>query len=193
MSIYQHFFWNYTFFYRKPWAWKVGIGGILPDLIYMIAFLPKIFSYQSFMEWMRDPLWDQLWNSTIARSAHSFVIWGIVSLPFLIVFQKGIGKKIFPFLLGWGLHIATDALTHVSDGYALFFPLSDYRFSAPISYWEREFHAKEFFLISHALMAGLLLLWIGSRLWRFFKKRNQTLQIRFNTRQYKKLPLDKYR
>jgi hypothetical protein len=23
---YEHFFWNFTFFYRKPWAWKVGVG-----------------------------------------------------------------------------------------------------------------------------------------------------------------------
>lgn len=175
MSFYQHFFWNYTFFYRKPWAWKVGLGGILPDLIYVVGFLPKLFSYRSFREWMHDPLWDTLWNSIIARSAHSFVILGVVCIPFLIFFKTTISRQIVPFLVGWGLHVAADTLTHVSDGYALFFPLSDYRFPAPVSYWEREFYAREFFWVSHSLMAGLLLLWIVSKLQQFFKIKSNLL------------------
>ncbi|MBC8394422.1 MAG: hypothetical protein H8E17_17875 [Deltaproteobacteria bacterium] len=52
MNFYEHFFWNYAIFYRKSWAWKVGLGGVFPDLIYMVAFIPKLFSYQSFREWM---------------------------------------------------------------------------------------------------------------------------------------------
>lgn len=60
MNPYEHFFWNYAIFYRKPWAWKVGLGGVFPDLIYMVAFIPKLFSYQSFQEWMMDPLWDKV-------------------------------------------------------------------------------------------------------------------------------------
>jgi hypothetical protein len=175
LSPYEHFFWNYVIFYRKPWAWKVGLGGVLPDLIYMVAFIPKLFSYQSFREWMMDPLWDKVWNSITAKSAHSFTIWGIVVLLILVVGvisrKKNIIRLIFPFLVGWGLHIVADALTHVSDGYALFFPLRSYRFSAPVSYWEIEFHGREFFWISHSIMAGLLLFWAGSKLMRFYEKR----------------------
>lgn len=174
MSPYEHFFWNYVIFYRKPWAWKVGLGGIFPDLVYMAAFIPKLFSYHSFHEWMMDPLWDKVWDSLIAKSVHSFAIWAIV--VFLILMIKVISGKenifmlIFPFLIGWGLHIVADALTHVSDGYALFFPFSSYRFPAPVSYWEIEFHGREFFWISHFLMIGLLLFWTGSKLKRFFKR-----------------------
>jgi membrane-bound metal-dependent hydrolase YbcI (DUF457 family) len=176
MTFYEHFFWNYTFFYRASWAWKVGLGGILPDLIYMAGFLPKIVSYQSFREWMHDPLWDTLWNSFLARSAHSLVIWGIVCLPFFIFRKNDLCKRLIPFLIGWGLHVIADALTHVSDGYPLFFPFSDYRFPAPVSYWEREFHAREFFVISHTLMAGLLLSWFGSKLNQYFRKRKFMLR-----------------
>ncbi len=63
---YEHLFWNFAFFYRKPWAWKVGAGGVFPDLIYMIPFMPRVFSYGSFLEWMHDPLRDAIWNSPIA-------------------------------------------------------------------------------------------------------------------------------
>lgn len=178
MTIYQHFFWNYTFFYRKSWAWKVGVGGILPDLIYLIGFLPHIFSYHSFREWMMDPLWDVLWSSPLARSAHSAVIWGAIFLPFVILRKKyRFCGQIMPFIIGWGLHVVTDALTHVNDGYPLFFPLSEWRFPTPISYWEQAYHAREFFLISHVLMIGLLVLWLGSKLKkRLLKKKEYVLR-----------------
>ena len=164
MSPYEHFFWNYAIFFRKPWAWKVGIGGVLPDLVYMVAFFPRVFFYHSFMDWMRDPLWDTLWSSSIARSFHSLVIWGGCLLLMLMILKREPFRNIFPFFIGWGLHILFDAFTHVSDGYALFYPLTDYRFPAPISYWEKAHHAGAYFWISHSLMAGLILLWIGWKL-----------------------------
>lgn len=172
VSPYEHFFWSFAFFYRKPWAWKVGVGGLFPDLIYMVAFIPRMFSYRSFLDWMHDPLWDTIWDSLIARSAHSLVVWSVFVMLSLVILKREIFRHISPFLLGWGLHIAFDAFTHVSDGYALFFPLSDYRLPAFVSYWEKEFYAREYFWISHSLMGGLLLLWIGSKLKRFYQRRS---------------------
>jgi hypothetical protein len=174
MSFYEHFFWNYVAFQRKPWAWKVGLGGVMPDVIYMAIFLPKLLTYESFGAWMRDPLWDVAWNSLAARSAHSFVVWGIVFfLIWLAGRQTPIWDQTFPFVIGWGLHVAADALTHVSDGYAIFYPLSNYRFPAPISYWERAYHAREYFIVSHSLMAGILLFWLSRWLIRVVKQRHQ--------------------
>ncbi|MDP2644931.1 MAG: hypothetical protein Q8P24_08325 [Desulfobacterales bacterium] len=40
MNTYEHFFWNYVFFCRKQCAWKAGVGGLFPDLIYMVGFIP---------------------------------------------------------------------------------------------------------------------------------------------------------
>lgn len=165
MAFYEHFFWNYTVFYRKTWAWKVGVGGVMPDLIYMAIFLPKLLTYESFGAWMRDPLWDVAWNSLAARAAHSFAIWGIVLFLLWVVFRKKpVWEVTFPFVIGWGLHVATDALTHVNDGYAIFYPFSAYRFPTPVSYWERAYHAREYFIISHSLMAGILLFWLSKKI-----------------------------
>jgi hypothetical protein len=168
---YEHFFWNYAFFYRKSWAWKVGVGGLFPDLIYLLGFLPKIFYYRSFSEWMHDPLWDTLWDSRIAKSVHSLAVWGACFILLAIIMRKQNFGRVYPFFIGWGLHIVFDALTHVNDGYALFYPLSGYRFPAPVSYWERAYHARAFFWIGHCLMAALLLLWIGWMLKRFVRRR----------------------
>ncbi len=172
MGIYEHFFWNYTMFHRKPWAWKVGLGGIMPDLVYLAIFLPKLFTYKSFGEWMRDPLWDAAWNSLAAKSAHSFVIWGLTFLLLWLLFRKqSLWEHTFPVAIGWGLHVAADALTHVSDSYPIFYPLSAYRFPSPVSYWERAYYAREYFMISHSLMAGILLFWLVRRIVRLMQKR----------------------
>ena len=125
---------------------------------------------------MMDPLWDDVWNSVAAKSVHSITIWCMAVFFILaagtISGRKNIVKLIFPFFIGWGLHIAADALTHVSDGYALFYPLSSYRFSAPVSYWEVEFYGREFFWISHGLMACLLLTLAAVKLKKYFKKKH---------------------
>ncbi|NIS68716.1 MAG: hypothetical protein GTO12_07095 [Proteobacteria bacterium] len=176
MNVYEHFFWNFAIFNRKPWAWKVGLGGILPDLIYLFPFLPKMLTYETFMEWMHDPLWQTIWNSSIAKSAHSFVIWGGTSLFFLAILRRKVFSRVSPFLWGWGLHILFDALTHVSDGYALFYPLSDFRFPTPVSYWEKTYYGREFFWISHFLMAALLLYWAGSKLARLWTGKREKSQ-----------------
>jgi hypothetical protein len=175
MNLYEHFFWNYAIFCRKPWAWKVAIGGISPDLLYMVGFIPKILSYGSFAEWMRDPLWTTIWNSPVAKSAHSFVVWGAISLIFFQILERNTFRWVGPFLLGWGLHILFDMFTHVSDGYPLFYPVWNIRFPAPVSYWEVQFHARTYFWISHLLMASLLLLWVLSKFKRLFYKRNSSL------------------
>jgi hypothetical protein len=174
VNIYEHFFWNTAIFHRKPWAWKVGVGGIGPDLLYLVAFLPRLFSYRSFMEWMHDPLWDTVWSSPVAKGAHSFVIWGGVLLVLRVLFKRNVLGHAFPFVVGWGLHILFDTFTHVSDGYAIFFPLSDYRFPAPVSYWEEAYHGRTYFLVSHSLMAGVLLLWIILKLRRYVLRRRQS-------------------
>lgn len=152
----------------------MGVGGLFPDLIYMFAFLPRLIFYRSFVEWMHDPFWDTLWNSFMAQSVHSLVVWGACLALMRIIVNRATFNYIYPFLIGWGLHILFDTFTHVSDGYALFYPLSGFRFIAPVSYWETAFYAREFFFISHTLMAVLILLWIGWKLKRFFKRNPKT-------------------
>jgi hypothetical protein len=101
MSPYEHFFWGFAFFHRKPWAWKVAMGSVFPDLIYMVGFIPRMFSYGSFLEWMQDPLWDTIWNSLIAKSVHSLGICGAFLILCFIIFKRKTFRHVCPFLLGW--------------------------------------------------------------------------------------------
>jgi hypothetical protein len=72
------------------------------------------------------------------------------------------------FTLGWAGHVAADALTHGEDARPLFWPLSGWRFVSPVSYRERERHARAFAIAEHAAVvtasvATLAAAWSGPR------------------------------
>lgn len=64
------------------------------------------------------------------------------------------------FLVGWLGHTVADFLTHVDDTRPLFWPIFDWQWSGPISYYNPNYYGREFFFVSHALilltMVGLL-------------------------------------
>lgn len=80
----------------------------------------------------------------------------------------GRGGALFWFALACGLHSVIDILTHSTDGPLLFFPLNwNYRFPAPLSYWDRQRGGK-FFALSERLLnlilgAYLVLNWFLGR------------------------------
>ena len=73
------------------------------------------------------------------------------------------------FLLGWLGHTVTDFLTHANDTRPLFWPITNWRWSSPVSYWDDAYYGQEFSAVSHGLillvMVGLLLrrIFIGPR------------------------------
>ncbi|MGI8650134.1 MAG: hypothetical protein ACR2KW_07120 [Rubrobacter sp.] len=72
------------------------------------------------------------------------------------------GKKIILwFLVGWLGHTLVDFLTHAEDVRPLFYPLSDWTWASPISYYDPDYHGRAFALASNGfatvLLIGLLL------------------------------------
>jgi len=71
------------------------------------------------------------------------------------------------FLLGWVGHTVADFLTHVDDVRPLFWPITDWTWSSPVSYYNSAYYGREFFAVSHALifliMAALLVRRIRGR------------------------------
>jgi len=56
------------------------------------------------------------------------------------------------FLLGWFGHTIANFLTHVDDVRPLFWPITDWTWSSPVSYYNPRYHGREFFAINHGLM-----------------------------------------
>ena len=72
--------------------------------------------------------------------------------------QRGI--RLFWFALAGGLHALIDIVTHSNDGPLLFFPFNwQYRFPAPVSYWDSEHGGRKFALFERLLdLAALVYL-----------------------------------
>lgn len=64
------------------------------------------------------------------------------------------------FFASWVLHCVFDLAVHREDAHGHLFPLSDWRFTSPVSYWDPAHHGTAFAGIETlAVVVGSLLLW----------------------------------
>lgn len=117
--------------------WAALAGGLLPDLsLYLLVFW-AMFIHQI----PENVIFNQLYFSDswqrIFAVDNSFFLWGAV-------LAAGLSLKARPVVAfaGSGLvHIGSDFLLHHDDGRAHFWPLSDWVFESPLSYWDSSHHA----------------------------------------------------
>ena len=74
------------------------------------------------------------------------------------------------FLIGWLGHALVDFLTHVDDTRPLFWPITDWTWRSPISYYNPLYYGRQFFIASH----GIMLLTIGWLSFKRFKSKDAT-------------------
>ncbi|MGH3087607.1 MAG: hypothetical protein ACRDSJ_09855 [Rubrobacteraceae bacterium] len=78
----------------------------------------------------------------------------VVLLVLYRIFKLGRrdGRRILIwFLLGWFGHTIVDFLTHVDDARPLFWPISDWLWSSPVSYYNPDYYGREFSLMVNGL------------------------------------------
>src|SRR5262249_7632257 len=61
------------------------------------------------------------------------------------------------FVAGRGSHVVIDWLLARGDGFLIFWPLSVFRFPAPVSFWEPAYHGRAFSLICDGAIVFLLI------------------------------------
>ncbi len=113
---------------RLLWALA---GALLPDF-----FIFVLFFYALFAGIPEDVLWGQLYYSEgwtlIFSASNSIFLYGPLFLVGLWRYSDTLGP-----LGGAGLaHIALDLPVHHDDGHAHFWPLSDWVYESPLSYWD---------------------------------------------------------
>lgn len=140
-----------------------ALGGLLPDLsLYLLAggsmFLLNIPAERVFGELYFSPEWQ-----AIFAIDNSFIIWGLA-------FFAALALRNLPMiaLSGAGLlHLATDFSLHNDDARRHFWPLSDWVYQSPLSYWDSHHHAAAvapFGLLAVLIAAGIL--WMRWPNWR---------------------------
>lgn len=106
----------------------------------------------------REYYYSDAWQAVFAVD-NSFVLWGG-----LLAFALWRGWPLLSIFAASALfHIALDFPFHTHDARPHFWPVTDWVFHSPISYWDRGAHAD----VVGPLEAGFSLVFAGLLLWRF--------------------------
>lgn len=122
--------------------WAVLAGAFVPD-----ASMFVFFAWSRIQGWSGDETWNvQYWNEPwqmLGAASNSFVLFGA-----LLAFAVWRKWPLVGVLAGAALlHVALDFPLHADDAHRHFWPLSDWRFESPISYWDPD---------SNGLMGGAI-------------------------------------
>jgi hypothetical protein len=135
------------------------LGAFAPD-----ASMFLFFAWSRIQGWSGTQTWDfQYWTEpwqTLGAVSNSFILWGI--LLGLALWRKA------PILIAIAaaalLHIAFDFPLHADDAHRHFWPVSDWRFFSPISYWDPKANGLIGGVIeSLVTWAALIALWVRFR------------------------------
>jgi len=151
--------------FGKPDMPKVTVaafaGALIPDLsLYLLAGTHLLILNTDPQVVFGQMYFSDAWQS-IFRVDNSFVLWGAgLALAFVVRAPWAIA------LCGAALlHLALDFPLHHNDGRAHFWPLSNWVFASPVSYWDRSHYGGIVGPIEIGAALVLCLL-----LWRRFKR-----------------------
>lgn len=163
MTTHSHAILNMAFLSKrdKPFLNTYAfIGAVLPDLPIFVFFIVESV--------IRKTPGHELWGTLYFTESWQNFFDIFNSVPFILILL-GIGYYLLNServtVLAWSLliHCAFDFLTHHDDGHHHFFPLSDYVFESPVSYWDRNHYAgivapieRVVFLIASVYLYGRL-------------------------------------
>lgn len=120
------------------WLYLCVFGYMLYSQVYVWNSSEYTFRHMFDVLYFEHPFWIFAYNIF-----HAPLMLGVF-FAFIKLFQNYLGKYysiLLWFILGCMLHSLFDIPLHHDDGPRIFYPLSDYQFSSPISYWDRDYHA----------------------------------------------------
>ena len=146
-------------------AWAGALGGILPDLpMYFIIAALKLSGHS--LSDIFDKFYWQPWWQIANGFGHSFLLWGALCLVSSILYVRNakfstiLDKAsrttwVFALSISALIHSMIDFLCHRDDAHMHLWPLTEWRFRSPISYWDIIHYGFWFTLFEAAL--GLLI------------------------------------
>lgn len=113
-------------------------GAILPDLPIIALYLRE--------RWLHHTPEEQIWRDHYQRPFWQNLIHGLHSLPLALAGLLAALALESPsatvFFASALLHACSDLPVHHEDAHRHFFPLSNYRFISPLSYWDVRHHGR---------------------------------------------------
>lgn len=139
---------------RRNWA--IVMGGLLPDVsIFALVGWARLVEDVPHRQIWRELYWQEPWQ-TLSAISNSFVIWALVAL---LAYQ--FGWHLVLLIAGAVLvHLGLDFPFHADDAHKHFWPLTDWRFFSPLSYWDGHHHSRWVGMLELGLvLASMALLW----------------------------------
>ena len=130
----------------------VLVGATLPDLSIFVLFGVAQLQGISSAELWGEVYWQEPWQ-TLSAISNSFPLFLLLFLAGLLLSRTAplAGNALRLVALAALLHLAADFPLHADDAHRHFWPLTDWRFFSPVSYWD----PRHFGLIVSALEAVL--------------------------------------
>ena len=126
-------------------------GGFAPDLpmFAMVMWSTRVAAVPEH-EVFSTLFFSQTWQSVFAVD-HSFIVWA--GLLGFAIWRRHVILRAFA---GAGLiHALADFLTHHDDARRQFWPVSDWVFRSPVSYWDARYYGNAFGMFEVALVVTL--------------------------------------
>lgn len=115
------------------------IGSITPDVPFTIMTIVTWLVGGSVTELHMRGFFEDPWVIALHNIPHSFITVGLLLVLLPLAPQKQLKVWLWWFSLGLFGHILLDIPTHANDGPMFLYPLSQYRFSSSMSYWDPEY------------------------------------------------------
>lgn len=124
--------------------WAAFLGSLLPDAV--------IYLWFPYQLWVKGETGQKIWNVLYFETPMQNMIALVNSIPIYLALAligfgvraktrfKIAGTLLLVFSLAALIHMATDLPVHAHDAYRHFWPLSDWRFYSPFSYYEADHH-----------------------------------------------------
>ena len=134
-------------------------GALIPDAaIYVLFGWSKIQGIPERTVW-RELYWQEPWQSWTAAGNSLPIYMALLVIGLVLLRNAAFAWKIGLVLAFMALaavtHIAGDLPVHVDDAHRHFWPLSNWKFISPVSYWHPDHHGGTFAIFEVCL--GLLL------------------------------------
>ena len=137
-------------------AQAIVSGALIPDaLTYFFFFFNTFIMGYSFDYIWGDLYFDSGW-SVFINATHSLVFWPFTAAVAYAMWKQGWQ---FFFFVSASLHAFFDFFVHTDDAYAHFWPLSDWRFHSPISYWNPSEYGNIFGIVD-TILAMIILVYL---------------------------------
>ena len=139
--------------------WAVIVGALIPDAaIYTMFAWTRLVQGASEREVWSTLYWQEPWQSLVAV-ANSLPLYAAVALAGVVARLPLLSLLALSALV----HLAFDLPFHHDDAHPHFWPITDWRFRSPLSYWDPRHYGDLVSLAEAALAIGLIVL-----LWRRF-------------------------